>query len=83
MARFPEAEARLLHVKICMKCNARNACAHHPAASAYKGLRPRMLSARVLDHRIPSNGIYMPLALLLRIVELLQAIGIPTADISV
>jgi len=24
MARFPEAEARLLHVKICMHCNARN-----------------------------------------------------------
>ncbi len=25
MAKFPEAEARLLNVKICMKCNARNA----------------------------------------------------------
>ncbi|OIR19102.1 MAG: 50S ribosomal protein L40e [Marine Group III euryarchaeote CG-Bathy1] len=25
MARFPEAEARLLEKKICMKCNARNA----------------------------------------------------------
>lgn len=25
MARFPEAEARLLHKKICMKCSARNA----------------------------------------------------------
>jgi large subunit ribosomal protein L40e len=24
MARFPEAEKRLFHVKICMKCNARN-----------------------------------------------------------
>ncbi|WP_421909475.1 50S ribosomal protein L40e [Methanolacinia petrolearia] len=24
MARFAEAEARLLNVKICMKCNARN-----------------------------------------------------------
>ncbi|MBS1264172.1 MAG: 50S ribosomal protein L40e [Methanonatronarchaeales archaeon] len=24
MARFPEAEERLLNVKICMKCNARN-----------------------------------------------------------
>ncbi|MCW3132041.1 MAG: 50S ribosomal protein L40e [Candidatus Methanospirare jalkutatii] len=24
MARFPEAEARLLNVKICMNCNARN-----------------------------------------------------------
>jgi large subunit ribosomal protein L40e len=25
MARFPEAEARTLNVKICMRCNARNA----------------------------------------------------------
>ncbi|MDD3407340.1 MAG: 50S ribosomal protein L40e [Methanomicrobium sp.] len=25
MARFPEAEARLLDVQVCMKCNARNA----------------------------------------------------------
>ncbi len=25
MARFPEAEARLFRVKICMDCNARNA----------------------------------------------------------
>jgi large subunit ribosomal protein L40e len=25
MARFPEAEARLLNVKVCMRCNARNA----------------------------------------------------------
>lgn len=24
MARFPEAEKVLLHMKICMKCNARN-----------------------------------------------------------
>ncbi|MCK4443735.1 MAG: 50S ribosomal protein L40e [Thermoplasmata archaeon] len=24
MARFPEAEARTLHKKICMKCSARN-----------------------------------------------------------
>ena len=24
MARFPEAERRLFHMKICMKCNARN-----------------------------------------------------------
>ncbi|HJJ89459.1 MAG TPA: 50S ribosomal protein L40e [Methanocorpusculum sp.] len=23
--RFPEAEARLLNVKVCMKCNSRNA----------------------------------------------------------
>ena len=25
MAKFPEAEARLLDVQVCMKCNARNA----------------------------------------------------------
>lgn len=25
MGRFPEAEAHILHVKICMDCNARNA----------------------------------------------------------
>jgi large subunit ribosomal protein L40e len=24
MTRFPEAEAHILHMKICMKCNARN-----------------------------------------------------------
>ncbi|MGZ4902287.1 MAG: 50S ribosomal protein L40e [Halobacteriota archaeon] len=24
MARFPEAEERLLNIKICMRCNARN-----------------------------------------------------------
>jgi large subunit ribosomal protein L40e len=24
MARFPEAEAHILHTKICMRCNARN-----------------------------------------------------------
>ncbi|MEA3294449.1 MAG: 50S ribosomal protein L40e [Methanosarcinales archaeon] len=24
MSRFPEAEAHLLHVKVCMDCNARN-----------------------------------------------------------
>ncbi len=42
MARFPEAESRLLNVKICMRCNARNA----PRATTcrkcgYKGLRPK------------------------------------------
>ncbi|MBT8508837.1 50S ribosomal protein L40 [Methanomicrobiaceae archaeon CYW5] len=42
MARFPEAESRLLNVKICMRCNARNA----PRATTcrkcgYKALRPK------------------------------------------
>ncbi|KAF1078970.1 50S ribosomal protein L40e [Methanogenium marinum] len=42
MARFPEAEARLLDKKICMRCNARNA----PRATmcrkcGYKNLRPK------------------------------------------
>ncbi|MAI04828.1 MAG: 50S ribosomal protein L40e [Euryarchaeota archaeon] len=42
MARFPEAEARLLHVKICMKCNARNAMrATVCRKCGYKGLRPK------------------------------------------
>ncbi|MBT4070714.1 MAG: 50S ribosomal protein L40e [Euryarchaeota archaeon] len=40
MARFPEAEARLLHRKICMKCNARNAMrAARCRKCSYKGLR--------------------------------------------
>ena len=40
MARFPEAEARLLNVRICMKCNARNALkAVKCRKCAYKGLR--------------------------------------------
>lgn len=42
MARFPEAEARLLRVKICMKCNARNAMrATVCRKCGYKGLRPK------------------------------------------
>ncbi|MGY8670200.1 MAG: 50S ribosomal protein L40e [Candidatus Poseidoniales archaeon] len=42
MARFPEAEARLLHCKICMKCNARNAWrAAACRKCAYKGLRAK------------------------------------------
>lgn len=40
MARFPEAEARLLAVKVCMKCNARNAVrATRCRKCSYKGLR--------------------------------------------
>jgi len=42
MARFPEAEARLLRVKICMKCNARNPWRGTRCRKcAYKGLRPK------------------------------------------
>jgi len=40
MARFPEAENRLLNVKICMRCNARNAVrATRCRKCGYKGLR--------------------------------------------
>lgn len=40
MARFPEAEARLLDVKVCMKCNARNGLrATRCRKCSYKGLR--------------------------------------------
>ncbi|MEE2759680.1 MAG: 50S ribosomal protein L40e [Candidatus Thermoplasmatota archaeon] len=40
MARFPEAEARLLSVRVCMKCNARNALrAKRCRKCGYKGLR--------------------------------------------
>lgn len=40
MARFPEAEARLLNVKICMRCNARNAVkATQCRKCGYKHLR--------------------------------------------
>ena len=42
MARFPEAESRLLNVKICMRCNARNAIrATSCRKCAYKNLRPK------------------------------------------
>lgn len=40
MARFPEAEARLLIKKICMNCHARNAIrATRCRRCGYKGLR--------------------------------------------
>ena len=47
MARFPEAEARILNKKICMKCDARNA----PKASVcrkcgYPKLRPKAKESR-------------------------------------
>ena len=47
MARFPEAEARLLGVKICMKCNARNALrATRCRKCGYKGLRLKNIERR-------------------------------------
>ena len=47
MARFPEAEARLLHVRICMKCNARNAMrATKCRKCGYKGLRPKNIERK-------------------------------------
>ncbi len=47
MARFPEADARLLNKKICMKCFVRNA----PKATrcrkcGYKGLRAKAKESR-------------------------------------
>jgi len=47
MARFPEAEARLLNKKICMQCDARNA----PRATrcrkcGYKNLRVKARESR-------------------------------------
>ena len=42
MARFPEAEARLLNVKICMKCNARN---------AIKATRCRKCGYKIKDYK--------------------------------
>lgn len=48
MARFPEAEARLLEKRICMKCNARNAIkATRCRRCGYKGLRPKSKERRV------------------------------------
>jgi len=42
MARFPEAEKVLLHMNICMKCNARNSLrAKRCRKCGYTGLRPK------------------------------------------
>ena len=42
MAKFPEAEARLLNVKVCMHCNARNAIrATSCRKCGYQNLRPK------------------------------------------
>ena len=47
MARFPEAEARMLHRKICMKGNARNAMrATKCRKCGYKGLRAKNVERR-------------------------------------
>ncbi|MFO7967077.1 MAG: 50S ribosomal protein L40e [Archaeoglobaceae archaeon] len=47
MARFPEAEARLLSVQICMKCNARNPRkAIRCRKCGYKGLRGKSKERR-------------------------------------
>ncbi len=42
MGRFPEAEAHLLNVKVCMHCNARNPVgATSCRKCGYKNLRPK------------------------------------------
>ncbi|MCD6383203.1 MAG: 50S ribosomal protein L40e [Thermoplasmata archaeon] len=47
MARFPEAEKRLLYKKICMRCYARNPMkATHCRKCGYKGLRPKSRESR-------------------------------------
>ncbi|MEE3082749.1 MAG: 50S ribosomal protein L40e [Candidatus Thermoplasmatota archaeon] len=48
MARFPEAEARLLEVRVCMKCNARNGLrAKRCRKCSYKGLRLKNRETKV------------------------------------
>jgi large subunit ribosomal protein L40e len=48
MARFKEAEKRLLEVRICMKCNARNGLkAVSCRKCKYKGLRLKNKERRV------------------------------------
>ncbi len=47
MARFPEAEARMLRRKICMKCNARNAIRAVKCRKCnYKGLRHKNIERK-------------------------------------
>ncbi|MGM0770125.1 MAG: 50S ribosomal protein L40e [Halobacteriota archaeon] len=47
MARFPEAEERILNKKICMKCNARNAVrATQCRKCGYNNLRVKSKEAR-------------------------------------
>jgi large subunit ribosomal protein L40e len=47
MARFPEAEKRILNLKICMNCNARNPIrATRCRKCGYKGLRMKSKESR-------------------------------------
>ncbi|MDD1741825.1 MAG: 50S ribosomal protein L40e [Methanotrichaceae archaeon] len=47
MARFPEAESRILNVKVCMRCNARNPLkADRCRKCGYKGLRMKSKEAK-------------------------------------
>ncbi len=47
MARFKEAEQRLLHKKICLKCSARNAMkATRCRKCGYTGLRTKAKESR-------------------------------------
>ena len=47
MARFPEAEERLLILKVCMRCNARNAWkAARCRKCGYTGLRAKNREAK-------------------------------------
>ncbi|MFA0823150.1 MAG: 50S ribosomal protein L40e [Methanomethylovorans sp.] len=47
MARFPEAENRILNKKICMKCNARNASRSERCRKCgSKALRPKSKEAK-------------------------------------
>jgi large subunit ribosomal protein L40e len=47
MARFPEAENRLLNMKICMRCNARNAARSTRCRKCgYEGLRVKSKESR-------------------------------------
>jgi large subunit ribosomal protein L40e len=47
MARFPEAEARTLYKKICMKCSASNAMkATRCRKCGYEKLRPKARESR-------------------------------------
>ncbi len=48
MAKFPEAEKRLFHVKICRKCNARNPWAARKCRKCgYKSLRTKRKEVKV------------------------------------
>lgn len=47
MARFPEAEARLLHKKICMECYARNP----PRATRCRKCKSKELRVKARESR--------------------------------